>query len=658
MSFTHLPTPDPERHVPTLDVIDRERLAALESYGILDTLAEDAFDEVVAVASEVCDAPCALISLVAEERQWFKARIGFEACETPLDQSVCAHALGEPDMLVIPDLTQDSRTRANPLVTGAPHMRFYAGAVLRSPEGHALGSLCVLDDTPRPGGLTGMQATVLRSLARQVVAMMETRKSLIRSVDDQIALTRAQRDREAVAATALEHELKLRLAVDATRMGIFDYDLVTGELNWDARVRELFGISSTAAVAYESAFLAGVHPDDREGADRAVQAALDPRGSGLFDHEYRTVAPDGAVRWLHARGQTVVEDGEVVRFVGAVRDVTTRRTVDDQIAATLERYRLVGRVTKDVIWDWDLTRDHVIWNDALTDAYGHRMEDVAPTPGWWLEHVHDDDRDRVSEDIYRVIRGDERGWSHEYRFRRADGSWADVFDRGSLIRDFEGRPLRMIGAMFDNSERKAEQDRQRLLNHELSHRMKNILTMVQAIAHQTLKPLEGADGVLAVLSGRLRALSEAQDVLLGGSVDGARLAEIVRDALKAHLHESGRVSIRGPNVEVGSRAALPIVLMLHELATNAVKYGALSGGDGQVAVEWSVRGRPGGEELRLSWIETGGPAVAPPMTKGFGTRLIERGLAAQLGAKVVLDYPARGATCMLEVPLTRLREAD
>nr|WP_026362799.1 PAS domain-containing protein [Methylopila sp. M107] len=639
-------------------MLDRERLEALKSYGVLDTPAEDAFDQVVAIASEVCDASVALISLVDAERQWFKARLGFAPGETPLEQSVCAYALSEPDMLVIPDLSGDMRTCANPLVAGGPRMRFYAGAVLRSPDGHALGSLCVLDDEPRPGGLSDLQQNVLRSLARQVIGMLEMRRTLIRSVDDRIEQARAQRSREIAAASLQAHELKLRLAIDATRMGIFDYDLAKGELIWDARVRELFGISSTAPVTYETAFLAGVHSDDREEADAAVQAALDPRGPGVFDHEYRTVSPDGLVRWLAARGQSVVEDGRVTRFVGTVRDVTARRTFDDQIAATLERYNLISRVTKDVIWDWDLTSDHVVWNAALTAAYGHRLEDVAPTSAWWLDHVHPQDRERVRDDIFRVIRGEERDWSHEYRFRRADGSWADVFDRGSVIRDFDGRPLRMIGAMFDNSVRKAEEGRQRLLNHELSHRMKNLLTMVQAIANQTLRSTTGPEAVQEVLSGRLKALAKAQDILLGGQTEGAALTAIVEDAVRPHLDSAGRVHIAGPGVEIGSKAALPIVLMLHELATNALKYGALSTANGRVAVVWSVRGRTGAETLRLRWSESGGPEVAPPDRKGFGSRLIERGLAGQLGATVSLRYPSEGVVCDLEAPIDRLRAAD
>src|SRR6185437_11303376 len=128
------------------------RLDALLAHDVLDTPPEPQFDDVVRLAKTVCATPIALMSLVAADRQWFKAKTGLEARETPLDQSVCVHAIKEQELLVIPDLTQDARTRANPLVTGGPRLRFYAGAVLRTPEGQALGALCVIDDKPRPAG--------------------------------------------------------------------------------------------------------------------------------------------------------------------------------------------------------------------------------------------------------------------------------------------------------------------------------------------------------------------------------------------------------------------------------------------------------------------------------------------------------------------------
>ena len=159
-------------------VTDTARLAALAALDILDTLPEQGFDDVVRLATRLCATPVALVSLVALDRQWFKARIGFPDCETDLDSSVCKFALVEPDLLVIPDLTTDPRTKANPLVTGEPHIRFYAGAPLRTLEGHVLGSLCVIDTVPRSGGLTPEQADDLRALGRQVANLLEMRRAV------------------------------------------------------------------------------------------------------------------------------------------------------------------------------------------------------------------------------------------------------------------------------------------------------------------------------------------------------------------------------------------------------------------------------------------------------------------------------------------------
>ncbi len=170
-------------------VLDPDRLGALDALAVLDTSAEPGFDDVVRLATRLCAAPVALVSLVAADRQWFKARVGFPACETDLDRSVCKFALTATDLLSIPDLTADPRTAANPLVTGDPHIRFYAGAPLRLGNGLVVGSLCVIDTVPRPGGLTPEQADDLRALAGQVVALLELRGAL-RARDAAVATER------------------------------------------------------------------------------------------------------------------------------------------------------------------------------------------------------------------------------------------------------------------------------------------------------------------------------------------------------------------------------------------------------------------------------------------------------------------------------------
>ena len=149
------------------------RLKALDSFEILDTDPEVQFDDVVQLASAICGVPISLISLLDSERQWFKAKVGTEKTETPIDQAICAHTILEDDFFEVPDTTKLDITADNPLVTGDMNLRFYAGAVLRTSDGHPLGTLCVLDNEPRQ--LTALQRDTLKVLARQVIAQMELR---------------------------------------------------------------------------------------------------------------------------------------------------------------------------------------------------------------------------------------------------------------------------------------------------------------------------------------------------------------------------------------------------------------------------------------------------------------------------------------------------
>lgn len=153
------------------------RAGALKELAVLDTPEEQAFDDIVFIASRTCDTPIALISLLDDDRQWFKARVGLDVCQTDIAQSVCQIDVDEAAMLVIPDLTRDPRTAANLLVTGERAFRFYAGAPLVLRSGVVVGRLCVIDTKPRPEGLTQEQMTLLRALGRQVSDQLDLRRA-------------------------------------------------------------------------------------------------------------------------------------------------------------------------------------------------------------------------------------------------------------------------------------------------------------------------------------------------------------------------------------------------------------------------------------------------------------------------------------------------
>lgn len=182
---------------------EAQRLSALRAYGILDTPLEPAFEDITRLAAYICEAPIAVINLIDEGRQWFKSEIGLGVRETPLDISICAHAILQPGLFVVPDTTQDERFACNPLVTGEPHLRFYAGALLQTPDGFPLGTMCVLDYKARR--LRPEQAAALTALARQTMAQFELRRALAQA-------DRVSRERSRVMAIA-GHDLKQPLQV-------------------------------------------------------------------------------------------------------------------------------------------------------------------------------------------------------------------------------------------------------------------------------------------------------------------------------------------------------------------------------------------------------------------------------------------------------------
>ncbi|MBL0404074.1 GAF domain-containing protein [Microvirga aerilata] len=195
---------------------ESDRLAALRSYRVLDTPPEPAFDDLVRLAARACQAPIALISLIDERRQWFKAEVGLGVRETPLDRSICLTAMLQPGLTIVPDLSEAPRFAHNPLVTGEPNLRFYAGAALRTPDGEPLGALCVLDCVPRD--LTEDQAATLTLLARQVMSQLELRRAIAER-DERLEASHKVEQRQALLVRELHHRVKNTLATVQALVG-------------------------------------------------------------------------------------------------------------------------------------------------------------------------------------------------------------------------------------------------------------------------------------------------------------------------------------------------------------------------------------------------------------------------------------------------------
>ena len=335
---------------------DRSRVSALDSYDILDTPAEPGFDDIVLLACQICEAPVALVSLVAADRQWYKAKVGTELCETSLDQSVCLHALRQPGMLVIPDLSTDPRTRSNTLVTGEPQIRFYAGARLDTPEGFPLGTLCVVDLQPRPAGLKPSQALALEALARQVMTQMELRR------------TASARDRalRAVREADVRRRQILESAVDYAIVAVGRDGRVT---DWNVGAERVFGWSfdEICGASIERVFT----PEDRaEGrVAHEMRRALDQgRGSDERWH----LRKNGTRFWATGEMMPLRDaEGEHLGFIKIVRDETDKRAAAEKQRTDREFLQSVLASSDDCISVLDLDAKLIFMSEG-----GQRVMEV------------------------------------------------------------------------------------------------------------------------------------------------------------------------------------------------------------------------------------------------------------------------------------------
>ncbi|MFD0936835.1 PAS domain-containing protein [Methylobacterium trifolii] len=895
------------------------RQAALARYGILDTEAEADFDAIVKVASEACGMPVSLISLLDSDRQWFKAETGFGRRETPLAESICAHAVTQGDVFVIPDTTADARTAGNPLVTGEPYVRFYAGVPLETAEGVALGTLCVLDT--KPNRLTEAQAFILRTLARQVMTLLELRRSardrsevdrrnkaILESAIDYAIIsmdlsgrvtswnpgaerilgwnepeivgrhahvffteedTQAGLPEKEMGAALLHgrgtderwHRRKdgtrfwangemmplrdeagkpegfIKILRDRTEQRLAaqrqhdDAEFMRSVLSASADCIKVLDLDARLTFMSEGGMrvmevddFAAIEgcpwPDFWEGQGNAdalaAVATAKAGGTGHFQGPAPTMA--GTPRWWDVQVTPICDDeGRPARLLSVSRDITVQKSAEHLISASEARYRGMFTGMQEGFFTGELLRDaagaatdfrfletnpaFVAQSGLPADTAGRTMREAVPDIAQDLidayarvvdtgvpetfeiavpsldrtfeVRAHSEGAQRFAAlflDISRRKQGEARraamtelgdrlrdvadqteiaaiaaeimgrtlGLSHAgygtvdaereaiviardwtapgyasiagmHRFRDY-GSFIEDLKAGEtvVVGDVMRDPRTMhdpdawtaIGAhalldmpMLEHGRfvgmfyalkpvphawtddeiaflrsvtdrtraaiaRAEAEERQRVLNLELGHRMKNTLAMVQSIATQTMRNATDMETAKDVLAGRLIALGKSHDLLLGGAVGSTPLKTLIYSALQPHQDRPDRFAMRGPDVNVGAKAAMSLALILHELATNAAKYGALSTAGGRVSIAWEITECAADARMTLCWSETGGPAVAPPTRTGFGSRLIGRGLAGNFGGEVDLSYPVTGAICTIGAPLKGLQAED
>lgn len=347
-------------------------------------------------------------------------------------------------------------------------------------------------------------------------------------------------------------------------------------------------------------------------------------------------------------------DATVDRIAGISRDVTDRRRAEAELLESEERFRSFAENSADTLWIANAETGELEYlSPAFESQWGEPREAMMRGSGRWAELIHPEDRERAMQALPRAMAGETL--AIEYRIvRPSDGRVCWMRDTGFPIRDEHGRVRRVGGVVQDITEQKHAVEHQRLLLSELQHRVRNTLAVVRSIARRTGETSESVEDFAMHLDGRLNSFARTQAVVTRNPAAGVDLEHMIAEELVSyHAHEGEQVRIDGPPVRLKSKAAETFALAVHELATNAVKYGALASAGGRIAVTWSLDASDNEARLRLEWRESGvGLDGAKLRRKGFGMELLERTLMYELAAKTTLDFRREGLICTIEMPLT------
>jgi PAS domain S-box-containing protein len=397
------------------------------------------------------------------------------------------------------------------------------------------------------------------------------------------------------------------------------------------------------------------HFEVREGSrtllPEELPVQLAAKGQEIRNFEQEIRFKDGTSRFLFGNATPLRNpDGSSRGAIAAFVDLTERRRAEDALRESESRLQLALKAGRMGAWEWDLRSDRVIWSPGLEEIHGLSPGTFGGTFDDFQRDIHPDDRAAVLAEVEEAL-ANHGDYHIIYRANRADGAirWLEAF--GTFSAPGDGGPGRLAGVCVDITERKLGEEQRELLVAELSHRVKNTLATVISIAHHSFARDLEPDRARRSFEGRIRALAQTHSRLAEANWSGVPLTAVLLDELAPYVDEDKRnIQTEGPAVMLTARAAVMIGMAIHELATNAAKYGGLSTKEGCVEAIWRIVDGPS-PRLELSWTERNGPPVKEPEHNGFGRLMLERALAADLRGEVRLDFDPKGLRCVMVLPL-------
>lgn len=634
------------------------RIRALRQSGLLARTAREQFGHLTDHVRDVLDVPVAIVTLVDEERQVFAGHSGLPAPwadlgETPMTHSFCQHVVDRNAPLVVPDARIDPLLLDNHAIADIGVVA-YLGVPLALPDGEIVGALAAIDNDARTWSEADMRR--LRSIARTVEKEMDVRisesrwRTLFENLQEGFIQGRVIRDGSGRITDWVYEEVN---AAWYDLVGV-PYGSAVGRT-----IREVFpGIEDEWVNEFADVVETGepIRFTRQVGSlDRWYDGVAQSIGSDRFTVIFLEVTN----RIAHERRQTaLLELGDTLRDARTASDITSAAA--QCIATGLIADRVgFGEVdeaseTIHVPTDWCGPGIGSVAGRHEFRSFGSYIENLKRGATVDVPNVSNDPRTADNLTAFETI---QTGALLNLPIMEHGRLVLIVFAHSQMPRTWTSDELQFVRQVGDRAQaalaRIRAEETQGVLNGELSHRLKNSFAMVQAVASQTLKGVTEREAVDA-LNQRLRALSHAHDVLMQQSWSAASFRDVATAVL--HVFEMGdRFELKGRDLEIGPRATLSLSLLLHELATNAVKYGALSVPEGHVEIEW-VAGRTEGEdEFCMTWRERGGPPPTQPSGRGFGSRIIRMGLIGTGG--VDLGYEPEGFEATMCASLSQMQQA-